>query len=75
MFCVGTPEVVYFSLLPCMPGATLATLASNEETAAFIMAATGDSVAKAMLALLEVEDEDSFSHAGTPRQGSPLVLT
>jgi hypothetical protein len=44
--------------------ATLASLASNEVTAAFIMAAPGDSVAKAMLALLEVEDDEGFSNAG-----------
>jgi hypothetical protein len=50
------------ALLPT--AATLASLASNEVTAAFIMAAPGDSVAKAMLALLEVEDDEGFSNAG-----------
>jgi hypothetical protein len=49
-------------LLPS--AATLASLASNEVTAAYVMAAPGDSVAKAMLALLEVEDNEGFSNAG-----------
>jgi hypothetical protein len=49
-------------LLPS--AATLASLASNEVTAAFIMAAPGDSVARAMLALLEVEDDEGFSNTG-----------
>lgn len=47
-----------------VPGATLASLASHEKTASFIMDAPGDSVAKAMLALLEVEDEPGLSNAG-----------
>lgn len=53
--------------MPWLPaaGATLASLASNEQTATFIMRAPGDTVTKAMLALLEVEDEAGFSNSGS----------
>ena len=63
MLCTGV-----FCFGPCLPGATLASLASNEQTAGFIMHAPGDSVAKAMLALLEVEDEPGFSNPGGLKQ-------
>lgn len=46
------------------PGATLASLASNEQCAGFIMDAPNDSVLKAVLTLLEVEEEEEFSNSG-----------
>lgn len=44
--------------------ATLATLASHETCAGFIMAAPGSSSVKSLLALSEVEDDEGFTHAG-----------
>lgn len=53
--------------------ATLASMASHEATAGFIIAAPNDSVAGAVLALLEVEDDPGFSNAGENEKLCPLA--
>eukprot|EP00879_Flechtneria_rotunda_P023560 GHRR01024925.1.p1 GENE.GHRR01024925.1~~GHRR01024925.1.p1 ORF type:complete len:713 (+),score=291.71 GHRR01024925.1:1579-3717(+) len=53
---------------------TLASLASNFTTAGFIITAPGDSVVKAVIALLEVEDDPGFSNAGHVRAASSTCL-
>ncbi|WIA12059.1 hypothetical protein OEZ85_012136 [Tetradesmus obliquus] len=71
--CLIISELDLGRVCHCL-AATLASLASNEVTAAFIMAAPGDSVAKAMLTLLEVEDDEGFSNAGHVRAAASTCL-
>ncbi|KAF8071180.1 hypothetical protein HT031_001262 [Scenedesmus sp. PABB004] len=71
--CLLLSELDLGRVCHCL-GATLASLASNNVAAGFIMAAPGDSVARAVLALLEVEDDPGFSSAGHVRAAASTCL-